>query len=238
MDLSLLVAVASALVLGLRHGFDWDHLTAIADITAGQLTRARSLVLSLAYALGHAVIVLVLGAAALTFGSAVNWGGVGDLAPKLVGLTLVTMAAWLIYLLIARTETLPGNRFTLMCALWTRLSGRQVSPADSTRGIWSCLAIGMVHAIGAETPTQLTALYAIAAAGQKFMATGMLASFVLGIVISNMVVAFLCAQGYSRVGAQPVVKRAVVLVTAVCSFFVGAAFLFDKIDWLPTISGA
>ena len=35
-DLTLYAALGSCLVLGLRHGFDYDHLAAISDITAVQ----------------------------------------------------------------------------------------------------------------------------------------------------------------------------------------------------------
>ena len=53
-DLPILAAILFATALGVRHGLDWDHLTAIADLVGvpGQCTR-RSLGLALWYCLGH-----------------------------------------------------------------------------------------------------------------------------------------------------------------------------------------
>src|SRR5579859_3343622 len=61
-ELPVLGAILFASVLGVRHGLDWDHLTAIADLVGvpGQRTR-RSLGLALWYCLGHGPVILVLG---------------------------------------------------------------------------------------------------------------------------------------------------------------------------------
>ena len=42
--------VATAVALGFRHGFDWDHLAALSDIAASQQSRRRSLALATLYA--------------------------------------------------------------------------------------------------------------------------------------------------------------------------------------------
>src|SRR5713226_9954289 len=62
MELPILGAILFASILGVRHGLDWDHLTAIADLVGvpGQRTR-RSLGLALWYCLGHGTVILVLG---------------------------------------------------------------------------------------------------------------------------------------------------------------------------------
>src|SRR5258708_6935638 len=65
--LNLKLALLSAAVLGFRHGFDYDHIAAITDITSVQKTRARAMQLGLVYALGDAAMVLGLGAAVIFF---------------------------------------------------------------------------------------------------------------------------------------------------------------------------
>jgi len=91
--------IGTTLALGLRHGVDLDHLAAIGDIT-GSETRARSgLWLSFLYALGHGVVVFILGVIAIAL---------GDLIPdtldaamsKVVGLTLVILGAYVLYSLL------------------------------------------------------------------------------------------------------------------------------------------
>ena len=56
-DWKLDAALGSCLLLGLRHGFDYDHLAAISDITAVQQNWRSGLRLGMTYALGHAFTV-------------------------------------------------------------------------------------------------------------------------------------------------------------------------------------
>ena len=60
-------AFGAALVYGFRHGFDWDHIAALTDLTGSQTTPRRSMWLATLYALGHAAMVLALGVAAILF---------------------------------------------------------------------------------------------------------------------------------------------------------------------------
>jgi len=64
-DWKLDAALGSCLLLGLRHGFDYDHLAAISDITAVQRNWRSGLRLGMTYALGHAFTVAALGIAVL-----------------------------------------------------------------------------------------------------------------------------------------------------------------------------
>ena len=64
-DWKLDAALGSCLLLGLRHGFDYDHLAAISDITAVQRSWRSGLRLGMTYALGHAFTVAALGIAVL-----------------------------------------------------------------------------------------------------------------------------------------------------------------------------
>ena len=58
---SLQLALLSAAILGFRHGFDYDHIAAITDITSVQTNRWQGMRLGLLYALGHAATVAILG---------------------------------------------------------------------------------------------------------------------------------------------------------------------------------
>src|SRR5436190_20572814 len=59
--------VAAAFGFGFRHGIDWDHIAAITDITGAQATGRRSMFLATLYAVGHALVVFVLGVLAIAF---------------------------------------------------------------------------------------------------------------------------------------------------------------------------
>jgi len=82
--------VVAALLLGLRHGIDWDHIVAITDIAATQESRRRGMFLGTLYVLGHAVVVVVLGIAAIALGSTIpNW--LDAVMGRLVGITLIVL---------------------------------------------------------------------------------------------------------------------------------------------------
>ena len=61
MSAAVLFAAATAFVLGARHGLDWDHLTAIADLVGPTEGRRRSFALALWYCVGHGSVILLLG---------------------------------------------------------------------------------------------------------------------------------------------------------------------------------
>ncbi|HYU20540.1 MAG TPA: hypothetical protein VEQ11_17760 [Chloroflexota bacterium] len=116
----------TALLLGMRHGIDWDHIAAIMDITStttnvelaenerpataprrasfGQL-ELRALWLSLLYAIGHATVVVALGFAALSFAALLpEW--IDPIMERVVGVTLLVLGAWVFYSL---TQYLRGE---------------------------------------------------------------------------------------------------------------------------------
>jgi ABC-type nickel/cobalt efflux system permease component RcnA len=87
--------VVTALALGIRHGVDWDHIAAIADLSGTAETRRRGLVLSLLYALGHAAVVLMLGGAAILLGTQIP-DALDDWMGRIVGVTLVLLGTWVL----------------------------------------------------------------------------------------------------------------------------------------------
>jgi len=107
--------LSTALLLGVRHGIDWDHIAAITDITststigdagaephpaeaklgapAGQ---RQGMLLGTLYALGHASVVAGLGLAALLFGALLpEW--VDPILSRVVGVTLIVLGVWVFY---------------------------------------------------------------------------------------------------------------------------------------------
>ena len=89
-DWKLDAALGSCLVLGLRHGFDYDHLAAISDITAVQRNWKSGLRLGMTYALGHAATVVALGVAVLQLHMGLP-EGLDHWTERLIGLTLIVL---------------------------------------------------------------------------------------------------------------------------------------------------
>jgi hypothetical protein len=68
MSLSTLgLAFVSAGILGFRHGFDYDHIAAISDITSIEPSPKTAMRMGFVYILGHAVTLGALGAAVILF---------------------------------------------------------------------------------------------------------------------------------------------------------------------------
>src|SRR5579875_844860 len=91
----LQLALLSCLLLGFRHGFDYDHLAAITDIASVQRGWREGMRLGLLYALGHALMIAVLGGAVILFHVALpeRTDAAGE---RLVGATLVVMALYVL----------------------------------------------------------------------------------------------------------------------------------------------
>ena len=88
--------LTAGILLGLRHGIDWDHIAAISDLTGSQQQRLRSLGMGTLYAFGHAAAVIVLGLIAILFGTLLpEW--LDRYLEIIVGLTLLLLSAWLIW---------------------------------------------------------------------------------------------------------------------------------------------
>ncbi len=84
-----------AAALGFRHGIDWDHLAALADLTGYGETKRRRMGLATMYALGHATVVFALGVAAIVLGASLP-DGVDTVMERIVGATLVLLGLWVL----------------------------------------------------------------------------------------------------------------------------------------------
>ena len=72
--MSFIVILMSSLLLGFRHGVDWDHIAAITDLVGVESKPKQGMLLATMYSLGHGVVILVLGLSAVGIG-----GGAGSI---------------------------------------------------------------------------------------------------------------------------------------------------------------
>ena len=199
------------------------------------------------YALGHASVVLLLGVLALTLGAVLpDW--VDPILEKVVGVTLLLLGAWVIYSVVqyvrGKGEFRMRSRWMLVFdlarngwdALQARIHGHEHRPsAHSTQyGPRTAFGVGMIHGIGAETGSQALLLAGIAGVTGT---TGIviLLAFVVGLVISNTLVAVVSASGF--IGAQRM-RTVYVIVGAfagVASLVIGALFVVGLGTALPDL---
>jgi high-affinity nickel-transport protein len=259
--------LGTALVLGVRHGIDWDHIAAIADITstttgveatetvAGPRKRfsfseveLRALFLASMYALGHAAVVAVLGVLALYFQAILpEW--IDPLMERVVGATLLLLGVWVFYSLYAYwrgdADFQLRSRWMLLFAairhgwhwLQHKVGGHEHNPdfRVDQYGPRTAFGIGMIHGVGAETGSQVLLIAAVGGAATQGLGTGMMVAFILGLLISNTLIAFLSATGFISSSRAKAIYVTVGALAGAFSLVVGAYFVLGAGDALPNL---
>lgn len=124
--------LATAFALGLRHGVDWDHIAAIADLTSTAETRRRGWFLSLFYALGHALVVFILGVFAIALSTTLPDGMTVWLG-RIVGFTLLALGVWVLVELMRKGEDFRLRSRWMLVISGTFAGLRRVRSARSGR---------------------------------------------------------------------------------------------------------
>jgi high-affinity nickel permease len=302
-DLGVLL---TGLLLGVRHGIDWDHIAAITDITSttaaagmadaahvdqhltvpghshahggeieirahdagpGGATLAPSMAarpaigrtrfmsgqadairLGTLYALGHGVVVIALGLAAIAFGALLpDW--LDPLMGRIVGFTLVALGLWVMYSIYRYARA--GERFRLRSRwmlvfdtiqyAWRRFQARihgheHVEPLEmSSYGAKTSFGVGMIHGIGAETGTQVLIIAAVGGASSAGLGVPMLFAFVIGLLISNFGIVMISSVSFVSSQARERLYVGIGAVAGLFSLFVGTIFLFGLEGTLPNL---
>lgn len=247
-DWSFALLLGTALLLGLQHGVDWDHIAAISDLTAAAPETRRGLALGTLYALGHAAAVIAIGLVAIWAGLELpEW--VDGLMGPFVGATLVILGLYIIYSLARDREQFQmRSRWMLLYdglrTLWDwaggRLRGRPLSvqPRQPTAyGARTAFAVGIVHGVGAETPSQVLLFLAAAGAGGPVLGSAVLLTFVAGLVLANSAVTVGSLFGYTRARQHRRLYVGAGVLTALFSLVIGALFLTGQATLLPPFVG-
>lgn len=282
-EVALLTLLGGALVLGLRHGIDWDHIAAILDIAGTTVTvaeadveqpavvassgqavarasqtvaslpagavRRKAFWLAFLYAAGHGLVVILLGLLALVFRIILpDW--VDPVLERVVGATLVLLGGWILYSLVAyargRSEFRLRSRWMLLFAgvrrasdwLRARVSGR---PHDTEHhhvdqyGWRTAMAVGALHGIGAETGTQVLLIAAIGGGTNVTLGVAMLLAFVLGLIVSNSVIALLAVTSFANSARFRLIYLVIGAMTALLSLVIGGYFLLGLSSDLPDL---
>jgi len=240
----LQLALLSAAILGFHHGLDYDHIAAITDITSVQNDRGRSMRLGLLYALGHATTVAALGSAVIMFQLSLP-RGMDRIAERLVGVTLLVLG---IYVLgsLAKGNAAPHSRFHLMAKALRWLHWKMKTywhghehPAPQDKP-WNyspkaVATIGVVHGLGAETPSQLAIFLLAANLGGVSKGFLGLAMFIGGLLVMNTLMTGLAVGLFGYSSRLPRFQFVVTALTAIYSLAVGALFLFGSSQLLPPL---
>lgn len=248
-DWRLDAALGSCLVLGLRHGFDYDHLAAISDITAVQRNWWNGLRLGMTYALGHAFTVVALGIAVLQLHMGLPQG-LDHWTERLIGLTLIVLGIGVVAGILRKDIHDHGHgriesRLAIgingvlwlawqMRRMWNPLAQRP----DRFRWMYngkSVFLIGVLHGVGAETPSQLALFFLTANLGGTSRGMMGLAAFAIGLVAMNALMTASIGGAFRASGHQPRFYRVIAWTGAIYSCAIGVIFLFGISGRLPAL---
>jgi len=201
--------------------------------------RLEAIRLGTLYALGHGAVVVVLGIAALSFGTLLpDW--LDPLMGRIVGLTLVGLGAWVLYSVYRYARG--GESFRLRSRwmlvfhgvryAWRRTQARlhgheHVEPLEmSSYGARTAFGVGMIHGIGAETGTQVLLIAAVGGAASAGLGIPMLLAFVVGLLVSNLGIVIVSTVGFAASQTRDRVYVVVGLVAGLFSLTLGSIYLF------------
>lgn len=232
----------NALFLGFRHGVDWDHIAAIVDIIGSEKgvgvetvlqDSSRAIRAPMLYACGHGLVVVFLGLIALCFATILPaW--IDPLMERCVGLTLLGLGLFVIYRALSANgpDSHIESRGSVLFDLVNRRLGNHAVPRN---GLLAAFLIGVIHGIGAETGSQVVILTAVAGQGALLTGVFMLLSFVLGLLLCNLLVAALGYCGFAAALRSRFFSKVFGLATGFIGLYVGFAFLFGNESGLPDL---
>ncbi len=100
-------------------------------------------------------------------------------------------------------------------------------------GTGTSIGVGMLHGIGAETPTQVVVFLAAAHAGGTAAGVAVLVAFLAGLMISNTALTVASSFGFLATGRDRKVYLALGALTGVASLVVGVLFVAGQDSMLP-----
>jgi high-affinity nickel-transport protein len=95
------------------------------------------------------------------------------------------------------------------------------------------IGIGMLHGIGAETPTQVLVFLAAANAGGSIAGLIVLLAFLVGLALANSAITVGAAYGFFAANRRSWIYTGLAGATAVVSLFVGTLLVLGRDAFLP-----
>jgi high-affinity nickel-transport protein len=239
-------ALSACFVLGLRHGFDYDHLAAISDITAVQNKRLRAMRLGILYALGHAITVVVLGIIVIQLHIPLpQW--LDHLTERLIGMTLILLGIAVIAGMfhphahpVRMQSRLAAGINLLRTVAWRILSLFRPELERPALFAWnyngqSVFLIGILHGIGAETPSQLALFFLTAQLGGATEGMLGLGAFAVGLILMNTLMTASLSGLFGIKSLSPSFYRLFAWGGAIYSCVIGVLFLAGSSSLLPSL---
>ena len=232
-SLSELLALAVvALVLGMRHGVDADHLAAIDAMTRCNAEARPALArrTGLWFSIGHGAVVL---AVAFTVASTAHaWAAPDWLEPFGAWASIAMLALLGTLNLVAWRQAAPGAAVALTG--WRSRLFNGALKACSRRAV---MGVGVLFAVSFDTVSQAALMAATGAASHGLAAVALLAgAFVVGMIVTDGLNGWWVARLIQRPGAGSA-RASRVMCIAISGISLGTAALGAAAQLSRTVAG-
>ena len=199
------VLILAAILSGVVHAFDVDHLVTVATFSSNGISRKNGIRFCAHWAIGHGAMILAL--AVLVYFTGITLPArFFELAESLVGVVLIALGIWVFRGIRRYLEN--GNE--------------QVIPGPNLRR--KPFAIGTLHGLAGSAPILLAFLVDVRA---PLLGLGLILLFVAGVFLSMIGVGILLGSAFQRVSGTGGRSLQVVRgVLASLSIFVGGALVY------------
>jgi high-affinity nickel permease len=219
-----------AILFGVRHGMDADHIAAIADMVGTENQRKRQVKLGIMYAVGHGLIVLVIGMVAIFLGTQLP-GSILVFLEILVGASLILLGGFILYSIIqTRSNYEYKSRLTIIYEFLMKFTKRKNSDDNKLSplsvGIVGALIIGIIHGLGVETPTQVLVITNAVGLNNLTAATMQLLLFVVGLLLSTILITFFASWGFMKAKYKKTLFFILGAVTGMYSLGLGITIIY------------
>ncbi|MGM0873762.1 MAG: High-affinity nickel-transporter [Bacillota bacterium] len=222
-----------AILIGMRHGMDGDHIAALADMIGREKQKLKQYSLGVMYSVGHGLIVLIIGLLTIYVGVRLPEGAYGILE-LLVSFTLILLGGIILHSVIKHQHEYEYKSrisivFGFLEKLTSREEGKRLTSKPFTLGILGAFIIGLIHGIGVESPTQIAIISNAVGLDNITAATLHLILFVFGLLISTIAFTFLLSWGFLKARVKKILYIVLGLLTGMYSVGLGLYMLIELI---------
>lgn len=199
------ILIVAAILSGVVHAFDVDHLVTVATFSSNGKSRKNSIRFCAHWAIGHGAMILALAALVYITGLKIP-ARFFELAESLVGIVLIALGVWVFRGILRYLENReePGI------------------PGPNLRR--KPFAIGTLHGLAGSAPILLAFLVDVRT---PLLGLGLILLFVTGVFLSMIGVGILLGSAFQRVsGAGGHTLQVVRGLLASLSIFVGGALVY------------